>query len=177
MFIITCTTIIKQNFFHEIHKTSVLALCSPSVSSQVLTALGSQLCALWGKEADVGEPPNFRVYLDAMLAFTGHPSLHIYNFTNGLWGQLFRHEHIPQSKTLQAVLPTWITIVSRMASSLRCLIIWEDFFRIFTSFFPFFLFLFLREHYTLINDHVAVGTGYSDRIWFRTFCRKNWYSI
>ncbi|XP_047474194.1 exportin-5-like [Penaeus chinensis] len=82
--------------------------------TQVLTALGSQLCALWGKEADVGEPPNFRVYLDAMLAFTGHPSLHIYNFTNGLWGQLFRHEHIPQSKTLQAVLPSWITIVSRM---------------------------------------------------------------
>ncbi|XP_045606825.1 exportin-5 isoform X2 [Procambarus clarkii] len=81
--------------------------------TQVLTALGSQLCTLWGKEAGVGEPPNFRVYLDAMLAFTRHPSLHIYNFTNGLWGHLFRHEYIPQSKTLQAILPSWITIVSR----------------------------------------------------------------
>ncbi|KAG7171528.1 Exportin-5-like [Homarus americanus] len=81
--------------------------------TQVLTALGSQLCALWGKEAGVNEPPNFRVYLDAMLAFTRHPSLHIYNFTNGLWGQLFRHEYVPKSETLQAILPSLITIVSR----------------------------------------------------------------
>ncbi|KAK8751328.1 hypothetical protein OTU49_014122 [Cherax quadricarinatus] len=81
--------------------------------TQVLTALGSQLCTLWGKEADVGEPPNFKIYLNAMLAFTRHPSVRIYNFTNGLWGQLFRHELVSQSKTLQAVIPTWITIVSR----------------------------------------------------------------
>ncbi|XP_071532489.1 exportin-5 [Panulirus ornatus] len=81
--------------------------------TQVLTALGSQLCALWGKEADVSEPSNFHVYLDSMLAFTRHPSLHIYNFTNGLWGQLFRHKFVPQSKTLLDILPSWITVVSR----------------------------------------------------------------
>ncbi|KAG0711248.1 Exportin-5 [Chionoecetes opilio] len=85
--------------------------------TQVLTGLGSQLCALWGKEAEVGEPPNFKVYLDAMLAFTRHPSLHIYNFTNTLWGQLFRHDQVPHSKTLQAVLPVWIVIVSQKVRS------------------------------------------------------------
>uniref|UniRef100_A0A0P4W0G1 Importin N-terminal domain-containing protein n=1 Tax=Scylla olivacea TaxID=85551 RepID=A0A0P4W0G1_SCYOL len=81
--------------------------------TQVLTGLGSQLCTLWVKEGDVGEPPNFRVYLDAMLAFTRHPSLHIYNYTNSLWGQLFRHDQVPLSKTLRAILPVWITIVSQ----------------------------------------------------------------
>ncbi|KAK4329340.1 hypothetical protein Pmani_000289 [Petrolisthes manimaculis] len=81
--------------------------------TQVLTCLGSQLCTLWGKEADVTEPPNFHTYLDAMLAFTRHPSLQMYSYTSALWGQLLRHEHTSQSTTLQNMLPSWIMIVSR----------------------------------------------------------------
>lgn len=84
-----------------------------SIIFQVLTCLGSQLCTLWGKEADVTEPQNFHTYLDAMLAFTRHPSLQMYNYTSALWGQLLRHEHASQSPTLQAILPSWIMIVSR----------------------------------------------------------------
>ncbi|CAL4094646.1 unnamed protein product [Meganyctiphanes norvegica] len=81
--------------------------------TQVLTALGGQLCALWGKEPGVEEPSNLRTYMDAMLALTRHQSLHIYNFTNALWGQLFRHDLISKSPELTAVLPTWIATVSQ----------------------------------------------------------------
>lgn len=88
----------------------ILTTC---LSFQVLTGLGSQLCILWEKEGEIGEPPNFRVYLDSMLTFTRHPSLHIYNYTNTLWSQLFRHELVSRSKTLHEVLPTWVSIVSQ----------------------------------------------------------------
>ncbi|KAL5008996.1 hypothetical protein ScPMuIL_014577 [Solemya velum] len=37
---------------------------------QVLTEIGKQLCALWGSVEDVGQPPNFSKYLEALLAFT-----------------------------------------------------------------------------------------------------------
>lgn len=81
--------------------------------AQVLTALGGQLCALWGKEPGVEEPSSLRTYLDAMLALTRHPSLHIYNYTNGLWGQLLRHELVSKSPPLTAILSTWIETVSK----------------------------------------------------------------
>lgn len=81
--------------------------------TQVLTVLGSQLCGLWGKEVDVTEPANFNIYLKVILTFSSHPSLSIYNYTNSLWGQMFRHECICESEAFKSVIPSWIEIVSR----------------------------------------------------------------
>ncbi|XP_076068293.1 exportin-5-like protein Ranbp21 isoform X2 [Oratosquilla oratoria] len=81
------------------------------ILTQVLTSLGSQLAALWGKEPEVREPPNFCVYLNAMLAFTNHPSLQIYNYTNSLWSAFLRHEKISKCEVFLEILPRWLDIV------------------------------------------------------------------
>ena len=80
--------------------------------------LGSQLCGLWGKEADITEPQNFNIYLKVILTFSNHPSLSIYYYTSNLWGQMFRHECISESEAFKSVIPSWIDIVSQKVRKL-----------------------------------------------------------
>ncbi|XP_014667809.1 PREDICTED: exportin-5-like [Priapulus caudatus] len=72
---------------------------------QVLTSIGSQLCALWGFSEDVHQPQNFAKYLDAILEFTNHPSQTLSGYTLSLWSSFFRHEFISKDPVLLSVLP------------------------------------------------------------------------
>ncbi|KAM4607212.1 exportin-5 [Polymixia lowei] len=59
---------------------------------QVLCALGSQLCSLVGSDVEVEVPANLGKYMEAILAFTKHPSQFLKSSTQMTWGTLFRHE-------------------------------------------------------------------------------------
>ncbi|PKU49106.1 hypothetical protein llap_548 [Limosa lapponica baueri] len=75
---------------------------------QVLCALGSQLCALLGSDADVETPANFGKYLDSFLAFTTHPSQFLRSSTQITWGALFRHEVLSRDPLLLAMIPKYL---------------------------------------------------------------------
>ncbi|KAI0243017.1 Exportin-5 [Lamellibrachia satsuma] len=72
---------------------------------QVLTALGHQLCAIWGTTENVAQPPNFEKYLKAILAFTQHPSQVLGSYTQSLWGMFLRHPQISQDAVLVSFIP------------------------------------------------------------------------
>ncbi|XP_069685325.1 exportin-5 isoform X2 [Periplaneta americana] len=75
----------------------------------VLTGLGSQVCILWGKDDGLnGRPPNFAIYLDAILTFSRHPSLTLVHYANSLWMSFFRHEHISKDKVFLTFVPKWL---------------------------------------------------------------------
>ncbi|XP_048061809.1 exportin-5-like isoform X1 [Megalobrama amblycephala] len=59
---------------------------------QVLCALGSQICSLVGSDVEVQVPVNLNKYMEALLAFTTHPSQFLRSSTQMTWGNLFRHE-------------------------------------------------------------------------------------
>ncbi|KAG1941606.1 exportin-1 [Pimephales promelas] len=59
---------------------------------QVLCALGSQICSLVGSDVEVQVPANLNKYMEALLAFTTHPSQFLRSSTQMTWGNLFRHE-------------------------------------------------------------------------------------
>lgn len=59
---------------------------------QVLCALGSQVCSLVGSDVEVQVPVNLNKYLEALLAFTTHPSQFLRSSTQMTWGIIFRHE-------------------------------------------------------------------------------------
>nr|XP_006811536.1 PREDICTED: exportin-5-like [Saccoglossus kowalevskii] len=77
---------------------------------QVLTGLGSQLFVLWGAEStDVGQPTNFNKYLQAILAFTQHPSIYLKDLTQPLWSSFFRHDIISQDALVLSAIPSFLT--------------------------------------------------------------------
>ncbi|KAK7075731.1 Exportin-5 [Halocaridina rubra] len=111
-----------DNHMSAIFEAAIRAVQSPlsessyrflKVLTQVLTALGHQICCLWGKEPDLSEPSNIGTYLKVILTFTEHPSLSIYSYTTVLWGQIFRHEHFSKSDVLLSIIPAWIAITTR----------------------------------------------------------------
>ena len=55
----------------------------------VVIVLGEQLCALWTKDTP-RTVPNLEIYLNALIAFTRHPSQTINLFANELWFKFFR---------------------------------------------------------------------------------------
>uniref|UniRef100_A0A8C1EQ44 Exportin-5 n=2 Tax=Cyprinus carpio TaxID=7962 RepID=A0A8C1EQ44_CYPCA len=59
---------------------------------QVLCALGSQICSLVGSDIEVQVPVNLDKYMEALFAFTTHPSQFLRSSTQMTWGNLFRHE-------------------------------------------------------------------------------------
>lgn len=81
--------------------------------AEVLVGLGTQLCSLYGKEDDVAKPDTFVMYLSALLALTGHPSLSINHIITGLWLTLFRHDSISSDSDLVGVLNSWINITAQ----------------------------------------------------------------
>nr|CAD7396651.1 unnamed protein product [Timema cristinae] len=91
--------------------------------TQVLTGLGSQLCSLWAKED--GCPPNFAIYLEAMLTFTSHPSLTLAHYANTLWLSFFKHDLISKDPTFLSFVPKWVQstapkIVKASYPTIRC---------------------------------------------------------
>lgn len=71
---------------------------------QVLTGLGAQLCSLWGKEA-LSRPLNLGVFLEAVLAFSSHPSLTLAHLANPLWNSMTKHEHISRDPVFLSFVP------------------------------------------------------------------------
>lgn len=78
---------------------------------QILTVLGEQLCALWLAKDGTKEQivvPNLEIYLNALIAFTRHPSQTINLFANELWSKFFRHADISTHPVFVAFQQTWI---------------------------------------------------------------------
>uniref|UniRef100_T1JEG0 Folliculin n=1 Tax=Strigamia maritima TaxID=126957 RepID=T1JEG0_STRMM len=78
---------------------------------EVLIGIGNQLTVLWGS-GDIGRPENFEMYLNAIFAFTSHPSQMLNQLTQILWLLFMRHEHICQDSIL-------LSFVTRIARVLR----------------------------------------------------------
>ena len=80
--------------------------------AEVLVALGSQLCSLYGREADVSKPATFAMYLQALLALTRHPSPSLNVTATSLWLALLRHERISTDPDLMAILEPWVNVAA-----------------------------------------------------------------
>lgn len=75
----------------------------------VVSGLGWQICSLWGKEGGVSaRPPNLPAFLDALLAFSEHPSLTVAHLANPTWAALMRHEHASRDAVFLAYVPRWL---------------------------------------------------------------------
>lgn len=74
---------------------------------KVLAGLGTQLCALWGKDG-TARPPNFAIYLDSILVFSSHPSLTLAHFANPVWNSMLKHDHISRDPTFLSYIPRWV---------------------------------------------------------------------
>ncbi|BFZ07212.1 hypothetical protein BsWGS_10251 [Bradybaena similaris] len=72
---------------------------------EILLEIGKQLCTLWGSEEDTGQPPNFEMYLKALLAFTQQPCQSVRHMIYSVWLTLLRHPLASKDPLFQAVLP------------------------------------------------------------------------
>ncbi|KAH9505184.1 Exportin-5 [Bulinus truncatus] len=61
-----------------------------------------------GSSEDTGQPPNFEMYLKALLAFTQHPSQILRQMIYTMWLTFLRHPIASQDPVFQSVLPTLI---------------------------------------------------------------------
>ncbi|XP_020614458.1 exportin-5-like [Orbicella faveolata] len=78
---------------------------------QVLVNLGEvQLYYLWNADKPKERPPNFRQYLEALIAFSKHESLTLPHLTNGLWLSLLRNPVIAIDETFQEIFPSLLEI-------------------------------------------------------------------
>lgn len=74
---------------------------------QVFTGLGTQVCSIWGKDG-LGRPSNFSLFLDAILAFSSHPSLTLAHLANPLWNSMMKHEHVSREPIFLSYIPQWV---------------------------------------------------------------------
>ena len=83
---------------------------------QILAELGGQLCYVWVADAAAAgsktatwnkRPANLDVYLNAMLAFAGHPSQTVNMTANELWNKFFRHAEIAKDELFKTYVPKW----------------------------------------------------------------------
>ncbi len=85
---------------------------------QILVELGGQLCGLWAKDNALwtkelngrGRPENFDVYLNALLAFAGHPSQTVNLLVNELWAKFFRHTDISRDEVFKTYVSKWVAV-------------------------------------------------------------------
>lgn len=99
-----------------------LAACQPLAEAnyaflkrlaEVLVALGTQLCSLYGsKEQDVTKPATLPLFLQALLALLRHPSLSINLSATTLWLSMLRHEQLSTDADLVSILPAWMSVVA-----------------------------------------------------------------
>lgn len=62
---------------------------------------------LWGKDG-VTRPANFSLFLDAILAFSSHPSLTLAYLANPIWNSMLKHEHICRDHIFLSYVPRWV---------------------------------------------------------------------
>lgn len=77
--------------------------------TRVLTGLGTQLCSLWSKDTQA-RPPNFQVYLEAIVTFTRHPSLSLVCYANSLWLALMKHDQVSKDEVFLSFVPKWVEV-------------------------------------------------------------------
>ncbi|XP_022088684.1 exportin-5-like isoform X3 [Acanthaster planci] len=78
----------------------------------VLTGLGAQLCILWGSGIkDIGRPERFQDFLEALMAFLGHPSMHLCSMIVPLLSAFFRHDQISRDESLLGLVPQILQIL------------------------------------------------------------------
>lgn len=82
---------------------------------EILTVLGDQVCCLWTKETPRSSLPNLSTYLDALLAFTRHPSQTVSHLANELWAKFFRHPDIGADPVFLSYRPKWLDVALRKA--------------------------------------------------------------
>ncbi|XP_061183399.1 exportin-5-like [Saccostrea echinata] len=80
----------------------------------VLIDLGKQVCALWGVVPDCEQPPNFAMYLEALMAFTQHPSQILSSYTQSVWLSFMKHEFISKDAVLLSFIPKLFETSSKM---------------------------------------------------------------
>ncbi|KRT83706.1 hypothetical protein AMK59_3253 [Oryctes borbonicus] len=74
---------------------------------QVLAGLGAQLCSLWGKD-NIGRPPNFSIFLDAVVAFSSHSSLTLAHLANPIWNSMMKHDQISRDSMFLSYISEWV---------------------------------------------------------------------
>ncbi|KAL1506020.1 hypothetical protein ABEB36_005457 [Hypothenemus hampei] len=74
---------------------------------QVLGGLSSQLCMLCSKDPTY-RPPNFSMFLEAVLAYSAHPSLVLAHLANPLWNSMLKHEQLSRDPIFLSCIPQWV---------------------------------------------------------------------
>ncbi|XP_074630765.1 exportin-5-like isoform X3 [Acropora palmata] len=78
---------------------------------QLLVTLGeTQLFHLWNSQNPHEKPPNFKEYLEAMVAFSKHESLTIPHLTNLLWLTFLRNPVISKDETFRSMFPALLEV-------------------------------------------------------------------
>ncbi|XP_051945873.1 exportin-5 isoform X2 [Xyrauchen texanus] len=77
---------------------------------QVLCALSSQLCSLVGSDIEVKVPGNLNKFMEALLAFTTHPSQFLRSSTQSTWGNLFRHEILSKDPDIKQMTTKYLRV-------------------------------------------------------------------
>ncbi|KAL1122618.1 hypothetical protein AAG570_002945 [Ranatra chinensis] len=75
--------------------------------ARLLSGLGTQLCSLWAKDGQA-RPPNFETFLQAIVAFSHHPSLTLVSYSNSLWIAFMKHDHISKDDVFLSFVPKWV---------------------------------------------------------------------
>ena len=74
---------------------------------EILVELGNQLCVIWADQAWKKEipfphhPPNLNVFLNALLAYSGHPSYAVNIQVNELWTKFYKHSEISKDEVFR----------------------------------------------------------------------------
>nr|WJM99467.1 exportin 5 [Ips calligraphus] len=74
---------------------------------QVLGGLTTQLCTLLTKDPTY-RPINFSLFLEAILAYSAHPSLVLAHLANPIWNSMLKHEQISRDPVFLSFIPQWV---------------------------------------------------------------------
>lgn len=74
---------------------------------QVFSGLATQLCIICSKDPTY-RPANFSMFLEAMLAYSSHPSLFLAHIANPLWNCFLKHEQISRDPIFLSCIPQWV---------------------------------------------------------------------
>ncbi|XP_060531637.1 exportin-5 [Cylas formicarius] len=74
---------------------------------QVFGGLTTQICTLWSKDPSF-QPQNFGMFLEAVLAYSGHASLFLAHLANPLWNSMLKQEGIARDPTFLSFVPKWV---------------------------------------------------------------------
>lgn len=75
--------------------------------NQVLGGLSSQVCSLWGKDG-VSRPNNFSIFIEAILAYSSHPSLCLAHSANPIWNSMLKNDQVSRDPVFLSYIPQWV---------------------------------------------------------------------